>query len=90
MGRGDALQLSDPGGFGVELVEYREPPDRRPFEAKQLGVAGTASGHHPRKMGHVNVLCDDARALAAFYTSVLGFGVSFCSESAKRNRGTLD
>src|SRR3954471_2299699 len=35
VGRGDSLQLTDPAGFGVELVEYREPADRRPFEAKQ-------------------------------------------------------
>src|SRR5262249_20653032 len=75
-GRADALQVTDPAGYRVELVEYLEPADRRPFEAKQLGAAGTASGHHPRKVGHVNVLCDDARALAAFYTSALGFGVS--------------
>src|SRR4051812_24385709 len=57
-GREDGLRLTDPGGDGGELVEYREPADRRPFEAKQLGLAGTASGHHPRKVGHVNVLCD--------------------------------
>jgi catechol-2,3-dioxygenase len=75
-GHSESVQLTDAAGFGVELVEYVAPADRRPFEAKWLGRAGTASGHHPRKMGHVNVLCEDARALAAFYTSVLGFGVS--------------
>jgi len=71
-----SVQLTDAAGFGVELVEYVEPADRRPFEARWLGTAGTASGHHPRKMGHVNVLCQDARALAAFYTDVLGFRIS--------------
>ena len=76
IGHSESVQLTDVAGFGVELVEYVEPADRRPFEAKQLGAAGTASGHHPRKMGHVNVLCEDAGALARFYTSVLGFGVS--------------
>src|SRR4051812_39929726 len=54
--RDDGLRLTDPSGYGVELVEYHEPADRRPFEARQLGIAGTASGHHPRKVGHVNVL----------------------------------
>ena len=76
IGHSESVQLTDVAGFGVELVEYVEPADRRPFEAKQLGAAGTASGHHPRKMGHVNVLCEDAGALAGFYTSILGFGVS--------------
>src|SRR4051812_36205325 len=61
-GHAESVQLADAAGFGVELVEYVEPADRRPFEAKQLGAAGTASGHHPRKMGHVNVLCEDARS----------------------------
>jgi catechol-2,3-dioxygenase len=72
----ESVQLTDPAGFGVELVAYVEPADRRPFEAKWLCTAGTASGHHPRKLGHVNVLCENARSLAAFYTTVLGFGVS--------------
>src|SRR4051812_3565820 len=76
IGHSESVLFEDAAGFGVELVEQVPAADRRPFEAKQLGAAGAASGHHPRKMGHINVLCEDAQALAAFYTTVLGFGVS--------------
>jgi len=68
-----ALRLQDPAGYGIELLAYRPRDDRRPYEARTGGTAPTA---HPRRMGHVNMLCDDAQALARFYVDALGLRIS--------------
>jgi catechol-2,3-dioxygenase len=67
---GEAAELRDPDGHGVELVPWREPDSRLPDVArhsKDLPIL------HPRKLGHVNVLTEDAARLAAFYMDELGF-----------------
>jgi catechol-2,3-dioxygenase len=69
----DALQFPDLEGYGVELVPYAEPDDRRPYVARTGGDALAAA---PRRVGHVNMLVSDARALSAFYADVLGLRVS--------------
>jgi catechol-2,3-dioxygenase len=69
----DALRFADPEGFGVELLPYAEPDDRRPYVAR---TGGDALAGAPRRVGHANMLVADARAMAAFYADVLGLRVS--------------
>jgi catechol 2,3-dioxygenase-like lactoylglutathione lyase family enzyme len=69
----DALRFSDPEGYGIELLPYVEPGDRRPYVAR---TGGDALAGAPRRVGHANMLVSDARALAAFYEDALGLRVS--------------
>jgi catechol 2,3-dioxygenase-like lactoylglutathione lyase family enzyme len=69
----DALRFADPEGYGVELVPYSEPEDRRPYVAR---TGGDALAGAPRRVGHANMLVSDAKALAAFYADALGLRVS--------------
>jgi catechol-2,3-dioxygenase len=70
---GDALRFADPEGYGVELVPYDAPDDRRPYVARTGGDALAAA---PRRVGHVNMLVADANALAQFYVDALGLRIS--------------
>jgi len=67
------VRFADPAGYGVELVEHVPPEDARPYEAR---TGGGVPAHHPRKVGHVNVLVDDVAGAVRFYVDVLGFRVS--------------
>jgi catechol 2,3-dioxygenase-like lactoylglutathione lyase family enzyme len=69
----DALRLADPEGFGIELVPYVEPDDRRPYVAR---TGGDALAGAPRRVGHANMLVSDAKAVSAFYADVLGMRIS--------------
>ena len=63
-----AIRLSDPDGFGVEIV-----PSRGLAVAPQVTVrTDVVPGLHPRKLGHVNMICADLAASRSFYESVLG------------------
>ncbi len=67
--RSSSLVLSDPDGYGVEIVESFS---RDPFpDVAQVG--GELPGFHPRKLGHINVLSEDVKALSSFYVDELGF-----------------
>jgi catechol-2,3-dioxygenase len=70
---GDALRLADLEGFGIELVPYAAPDDRRPYVARTGGDALAAA---PRRVGHANMLVSDAKALCRFYEDALGLRVS--------------
>ena len=70
---GDGLRLTDLEGYGIELVPYRAPADRRPYVAQTGGDALAAA---PRRVGHVNMLVSDATALCRFYEDALGLRVS--------------
>jgi catechol-2,3-dioxygenase len=70
---GDVLRFADPEGYGVELVPYDAPDDRRPYVARTGGDALAAA---PRRVGHVNMLVADANALAQFYVDALGLRIS--------------
>jgi catechol-2,3-dioxygenase len=69
----ESLRFADPEGYGVELVAYVEPADRRPYVARTGGDALAAA---PRRVGHANMLVSDARALSAFYVDALGLRIS--------------
>jgi len=67
---GEAAELRDPDGHGVELVPWTEPESRFPDVArrtKELPIL------HPRKLGHVNVLTEDVARLSGFYVDELDF-----------------
>ncbi len=72
-GRAPSLHLADPDGYGVELVPWTERDDPFPDVARR---STDLPPFHPRKLGHVNVLTQDVRRLAAFYVDELGFAVS--------------
>jgi catechol 2,3-dioxygenase-like lactoylglutathione lyase family enzyme len=69
----ERLRFADPEGFGIELLPYAEPDDRRPYVAR---TGGDALAGAPRRVGHANMLVSDARAMAAFYADTLGLRVS--------------
>jgi catechol 2,3-dioxygenase-like lactoylglutathione lyase family enzyme len=71
--RDGALHLTDSDGFGVELVPYRRPDDRRPDVAR---ATTELHGFRPRKLGHTNLLTGDLAGQAAFYTGVLGMRIT--------------
>ncbi len=70
---GDGLVLSDPDGFGVQLLGFREPASRLVPHARPAG-AGVVG--HPRKLGHVNFLTGGLDAQLRFYTEVLGMQIT--------------
>ena len=67
------VRLSDPDGYGIELVPFRV--GGRPASAGRPRDRGPA-GLRPRKLGHVNVLTTDLDTVTAFYTEVLGMRLS--------------
>ena len=69
----ESLRFADPEGYGIELVPYVEPADRRPYVARTGGDALAAA---PRRVGHANMLVSDARALSSFYVDALGLRIS--------------
>jgi catechol 2,3-dioxygenase-like lactoylglutathione lyase family enzyme len=71
--RTPSLTLSDPDGFGVEIVEWTPRESEFPDVARR---SGELPGLHPRKLGHVNVLTEDVQGLSRFYVDELGFGVT--------------
>ena len=62
------LRFSDPDGLGVELVEHRGLPVVPPVTVRTDAVPGL----HPRKVGHVNLICADLAASRRFYEDVIG------------------
>jgi len=72
-GRAPSLIFPDPDGHGVEIVEWEEPESVFPDVAR---FGPDLPGFHPRKLGHVNCVTDDARQLSGFYVERLGFGVT--------------
>jgi catechol 2,3-dioxygenase-like lactoylglutathione lyase family enzyme len=72
-GRAASLMLTDPDGSGAELVPYDEPADPFPDVAR---FSTELPGFHPRKLGHVNVLTEDVKALSSWYVDQLGFAVT--------------
>ncbi len=70
---GDRIWLGDAEGNRIELMPFRHDGDRRPDIARSTSVL---PGFRPRKLGHVNFLTGDLAAQTAFYTDVLGMGVS--------------
>ncbi len=71
--RTPSLTLSDPDGFGVEIVEWTPRESEFPDVAR---LSGELPGLHPRKLGHVNVLTEDVQGLSRFYVDELGFRVT--------------
>ena len=71
--RHGALFVADPDGNLVELVPYREPASRWTPHARPTS---DLPGDHPRKLGHVNFLTGAFSENVAFYTDVLGMGVT--------------
>jgi catechol 2,3-dioxygenase-like lactoylglutathione lyase family enzyme len=69
----DGLHLSDPDGYGIQIMPHRAEADRRPPVARETS---SLPGFHPRKLGHINVLTTDLEGQTAFYTGVLGMRVS--------------
>jgi len=69
-GRPASLHLTDPDGYGVELVEWTPRANDFPDAAR---LSTDLPAFHPVKVGHVNVLSGDVRGLAAFYVDTLGF-----------------
>ena len=69
-GRSPSLVLADPDGYGVELVEWTDRETPFPDVSR---LSTDLPPFHPRKLGHVNVLTEDVRRLARFYTDDLGF-----------------
>lgn len=65
---GEVLRLVDPDGLGVELVEHRCLPVVPPVTVRTDAVPGL----HPRKLGHVNMICRDLAESKRFYKDVLG------------------
>jgi catechol 2,3-dioxygenase-like lactoylglutathione lyase family enzyme len=70
--REGSLFVSDPDGRAVQLLPFTEV-DTRPQHARPSATVHVGG---PRRLGHVNCLTGDIRANAAFYTDVLGMGVS--------------
>lgn len=70
---GDAINLRDPDGAGIELRPYERGDDRRPPIAR---ASTTLPGFHPRKLGHVNSLTADLAGMTRFYCDVLGMRVT--------------
>ena len=68
----ESLRLADPEGFGVELLPYAEPADRRPYVAQ---TGGDALAGAPRRVGHANMLVADAKTVSAFYADALGMRI---------------
>jgi catechol-2,3-dioxygenase len=69
----EGLWTSDPDGFGVRLLPYREAasrlvPHARPGSGAPVG--------HPRRLGHVNFLTGALDAQLRFYTEALGMRVT--------------
>ncbi len=74
--REGCLFLEDHDGRGIQLMPYREPAtdvDRWPQHARP---STTVHPGGPRKLGHVNCLTAAIHDGAAFYTEVLGMGVT--------------
>jgi catechol-2,3-dioxygenase len=69
-GRSPSLFLRDTVGHGVELVEWTERASAFPDVAR---LTTELPAFHPRKLGHVNVVTEDVRALSSFYIDELGF-----------------
>jgi len=68
--RGQGLLLNDADGNRVVLVERVRPIDDRP---PIMIETQTLRGYHPRRLGHVNYLTDDAPRAYQWYADVLGF-----------------
>ncbi|MEA2479202.1 MAG: hypothetical protein QOJ07_1124, partial [Thermoleophilaceae bacterium] len=66
------LQLADPEGYGVELVEFA-PRDPYPDVGR---TTSTLPGFRPRKLGHVNVLTGQLAAMRDFYRDALGMSIT--------------
>jgi catechol 2,3-dioxygenase-like lactoylglutathione lyase family enzyme len=74
--REGCLFVQDPDGRGAQIVPYREPAtdvDRWPQHARPSQTVHLGG---PRKLGHVNCLTGAIHENAAFYTDVLGMGLS--------------
>jgi len=71
--RDRGLELTDPDGNRIVLVERRRPADPRVAEWKHSDVL---PGFHPRKLGHVNYLTEDVRTIVGWYEGTLGFRVT--------------
>lgn len=72
-GRVPTLVLSDPDGYGVEIVPWEEPGSAFPDVAR---LSSELPAFHPRKLGHVNCVTEDLGRLSGFYVERLGFRVS--------------
>lgn len=68
--RGSGLLLHDCDGNRVILVERVPAADRRPAVMIETN---TLQGYHPRRLGHVNYLTDNATQFYEWYRDVLGF-----------------
>ena len=69
----DLIWLADVEGNRIELMPFRQDDDRRPDIARSTTEL---PGFRPRKLGHVNFLTADLAAQIAFYSDVLGMGLS--------------
>jgi catechol-2,3-dioxygenase len=67
------LHLNDPDGHGIELVPFTRDEDPRPAIARSTD---TLTAFHPRRLGHVNSLTGDLRAMAEFYVGALGMRIT--------------
>jgi catechol-2,3-dioxygenase len=67
-----SLHLSDPDGFGIELVPFR---DREPWVSHARRSKEVRPGA-PRRLGHVNCLSSWLDEGVRFYTEVLGMRVA--------------
>jgi catechol 2,3-dioxygenase-like lactoylglutathione lyase family enzyme len=71
--RGQGLQVADPDGNLIVLVERVIPEDRRPAVAR---FTDELPGFHPRRLQHLNYLTADAPGMAEWYERALGLKVS--------------
>ena len=74
--REGSLFVHDPEGRAVELMPYREPEGPEGSRPQHARASSTVHIGGPRRLGHVNCLTGDIQAGCAFYTEVLGMGLS--------------
>jgi catechol 2,3-dioxygenase-like lactoylglutathione lyase family enzyme len=71
--RGAALRVEDPEGNAMVIMERRPADDRTPPVTR---FTDELPAFHPRKLGHVNFLTADVKAMVAWYEQMLGFRVT--------------
>jgi catechol 2,3-dioxygenase-like lactoylglutathione lyase family enzyme len=68
--RGQGLQVTDPEGHKVVLLERQRPSETRVAEWQ---YSSRIPAFHPRKFGHCNFLVQDVQTMTNWYIEKLGF-----------------
>ena len=74
-GHGPAFRFPSPGGHNIEIyfeTERYSAPAQFTTGFKNQPQRRGAHGIGPRRLDHINLLCDDVRACRAFYQDLLG------------------